>query len=321
LRHKVFEVIVRLFTITCGTRVLYALVRLMFIWKGVAARLPRALTLTFAWFPVWLLALYALYTCVALLDTGACALALAVFGVLCYVSGTTRPVVVRSDESPPRYISLACWARVVHYAYVAVTGLPALLVTSAQPDAITAGGTMPHAAVMTVYAVLVYSALSVLDALAFWQQEGVLANINGCCSAVSVLATLEKALHHALTLSLLAASVLAGTANMGSAIYVLYTVTSLPLYIRTIVREQGRPNTNVLDAVFAFGWLVLRMPGTLAWTVAVYNTHANGDNLCAHALLVLNAMNLFWSGKLCATLYSKFYKKATATTNDDRKLA
>ena len=281
----------------------------MFIRHGVAACAPRVLTLVFAWLPAWLLALYALYSCVTQLGGGACALSLVMFSVLCYVSSATRPTVSRFNELPPRCIALACWARVVHYAYVTAAGLPALLVTSALSDAVTTGGTMPHAAFMTMYAVLVYSKLSALDALAFWQQEGVLANNGTCNSCVSVLATLEKALHHALTLSLLIASIHAGMANMGSAIYVLYTATSLPLYIRTIVREQGWADTSVLDAVFAVGWLAVRMPGTLAWTVAVYNAYSNQYNWCAHALLMLNIMNLFWSGKLCTTLYSKYNRK------------
>jgi hypothetical protein len=286
---------------------------------------PHTLTMLAVWTPVWTLAAFGLATCVENLGLAACLLAATAFGATCFVAAKTLSVVKCKDSAGQRDGELGaavCWMRVVQYAYVAAAGLPALLVTSAAADA--RSGPTPHAAFMAAYATLVYTGLSALDALVFWKQGAALLapekNNNTSSSRVSLATTLEKAVHHALTLWLLAAAVRAHMVNMGTAIYVLYTTTSLPLYVRTVAREQSRARTDVLDAVFAIGWLVVRMPGTLAWTAAAYATQtddnrdgtANVDTeWCAHALLLLNCMNLFWSSKVCTTLYAKFNRQRT----------
>ena len=287
---------------------------------SAACPTPHTLTMLAVWTPVWTLAAFALATCAESLGPAACLLAATAFGTTCFAAAKTLSAVQCKEGAAGQrggeLGTAACWMRVVQYTYVAAAGLPALLVTSAAADALS--GPTPHAAFMAAYATLVYSGLSALDALVFWKQGAALGapekSNNKSSGSVSLAATLEKAVHHALTLWLLAAAVRANMVNMGTAIYVLYTVTSLPLYVRTVAREQGRAHTNVLDAVFAIGWLVVRMPGTLAWTAAAYATRTGdarsgtadvGTNWCAHALLLLNCMNLFWSSKLCTTLYAK----------------
>ena len=297
----------------------------MFSSARAACPTPHTLTMLAVWTPVWTLAAFALATCAESLGLAACLLAGAAFGATCFVAAKTLSVVKCKDSAGQRGGELgtvACWMRVVQYAYVAAAGLPALLVTSTAAD--ERSGPTPHAAFMAAYATLVYTGLSALDALVFWKQgaaPGAPENSNNkSSSSVSLATTLEKAVHHALTLWLLAAAVRANMVNMGTAIYVLYTATSLPLYVRTVAREQGRARTDVLDAVFAIGWLLVRMPGTLAWTAAAYATQAPAGNnrdgtanddtkWCAHALLLLNCMNLFWSSKVCTTLYAKFSRQ------------